>query len=335
MKPKTMGGVAAYLEYLLAVGLAKGLLYLPSSMAYSVGERLAGLLYRFDHRHRLIAHENLRRAFNGELSSIEITELARLCFINLGRTAVETCRILKIDRENFRQFIRLEGSEHFQQAKRRGKGIIYITAHLGSWELLPLASALVGEPLSIVTRPLDNPYLDRAINRLRTAWGTRVLAKKQVMPALVQTLLRGESIGILMDQNVTWKEGVFVDFFGMQACTTLAPALLALRTDASVLPAAIIRCGRDQHTILVEKEIPLIRTGHLKADVIANTASFTKAIEAFVRREPAQWLWVHRRWKTQPRATCHVPGSYESRTLNLVAETWNCEAAPGPRPPVQ
>ncbi|MDD5558499.1 lysophospholipid acyltransferase family protein [Candidatus Methylomirabilis sp.] len=307
MKPKTKDGVAAYLEYLLVAGLAKGLLYLPSSMAYSVGEGLAALLYRFDNKHRLIAQENLCRAFKDELSASEIAELARSSFINLGRTVVETCRILKIDRENFRQFIRIEGYEHFQQAKRRGKGIIYITAHLGSWELLPLASALMGEPLSIVTRPLDNPYLDRTINRLRAVRGTRVLAKKLVMPALVQALLRGESVGILMDQNITWKEGVFVDFFGTPACTALAPALLALRTDASVLPAAIMRCGRDRHTIVVEKEIPLIRTGRLRTDIVANTASFTRAIEAFVRREPAQWLWVHRRWKTQPRATCRIP----------------------------
>lgn len=335
MKPKRRGGVAAYLEYLLAAGLAKGLLFLPASLAYSVGEGLAALLYRFDHKHRLIAHENLRRAFNGQLSPPEIAELARSTFINLGRTVVETCRILRINQENFRQFIRIEGYEHFQQAKRRGKGIIYITAHLGSWELLPLASALMGEPLSIVTRPLDNPYLDRAINRLRTAWGTKVLTKKLVMPALVQALLRGESVGILMDQNITWKEGVFVDFFGMPACTALAPALLALRTNASVLPAAIVRYGRDRHTILVEKEIPLIRTGHLKADVVANTASFTRAIEALVRREPAQWLWVHRRWKTQPRTECQVPGGSESGTQNLTLGSWNCEAAPGPRPPTQ
>lgn len=327
MKPKTMGGIAAYLEYLLAMGLAKGLLHLPSSVAYSVGEGLAGLLYRFDRKHRLIAHENLHRAFNGELSSMRIAELTRLCFINLGRTVVETCRSLKIDRENFRQFIRVEGYEHIQQAKRRGKGIIYITAHLGSWELLPLAVGLMGEPMSAVTRPLDNPYLDRAINRLRTAWGTRVLAKKQVMPALVRTLLRGESVGILMDQNTTWKEGVFVDFFGIQACTALAPALLALRTDASVLPAAIIRCGRDRHTVIVEEEIPLIRTGRMKADVIANTASFTKAIEAFIRREPDQWLWVHRRWKTQPRAMCQTP--------SLESGTWHVEPGAARQNPAQ
>ncbi|MBZ0158816.1 MAG: lysophospholipid acyltransferase family protein [bacterium] len=307
MKPKARGGVVAYLEYLLVAGLAKGLLRLPSSMAYSVGEGLAALLYRFDRKHRIIAHENLRRAFNGELSSPEITDLARSTFINLGRTVVETCRILKIDRENFQQLIRIEGYEHFQEAKRRGKGVMYITAHLGSWELLPLASALMGEPLTIVARPLDNPYLNRVINRLRSIWGTRVLAKKLVMPALVQTLSRGESVGILMDQNITWKEGVFVDFFGMPACTALAPALLALRTDASVVPVAIIRDGRDRHTILIEQEIPVIRTGRLRADIVANTASFTRAIEALVRREPAQWLWVHRRWKTQPRAESPVP----------------------------
>ncbi|WP_337286513.1 lysophospholipid acyltransferase family protein [Candidatus Methylomirabilis sp.] len=307
MKPKARGGVVAYLEYLLVAGLAKGLLRLPSSMAYSVGEGLAALLYRFDRKHRIIAHENLLRAFNGELSSPEITDLARSTFINLGRTVVETCRILKIDRENFQQLIRIEGYEHFQEAKRRGKGVMYITAHLGSWELLPLASALMGEPLTIVARPLDNPYLNRVINRLRSIWGTRVLAKKLVMPALVQTLSRGESVGILMDQNITWKEGVFVDFFGMPACTALAPALLALRTDASVVPVAIIRDGRDRHTILIEQEIPVIRTGRLRADIVANTASFTRAIEALVRREPAQWLWVHRRWKTQPRAESPVP----------------------------
>ena len=307
MRPKNRGGIAAYLEYLLVAGLARGFLHLPSSMAYSIGEGLGAVLYRVDRKHRLIAQENLRMAFHGELSSLEIAELARSTFVNLGRTVVETCRILKIDRENFRQFIRIEGYEHFQEAKRRGKGIIYITAHLGSWELLPLASALMGEPLSIVTRPLDNPYLDRAITRLRTAWGTKVLPKKPVMPALMQALARRESIGILMDQNITWKEGVFVDFFGRPACTALAPALLALRTDASVLPAAIVRSGRDRHTVLVEKEIPVIRTGRLKADVVANTASFTRAIEGLVRKEPSQWFWVHRRWKTQPRAAHPTP----------------------------
>jgi KDO2-lipid IV(A) lauroyltransferase len=160
-----------------------------------------------------------------------------------------------------------------------------------------------------------------------------VLAKKLVMPALVQALLRGESIGILMDQNITWKEGVFVDFFGTPACTALAPALLALRTDASVLPAAIMRCGRDRHTIVVEKEIPLIRTGRLRADIVANTASFTRAIEAFIRREPAQWLWVHRRWKTQPRGEYQVPDSSESRTQNPAPEVWNYEGEPDPQPP--
>lgn len=208
MKSRSRGGVAAYLEYLLVAGFARGLFHLPSSLAYSIGEGLGAALYRVDHKHRLIAQDNLRQAFSGERSSREIAELTRSTFINLGRTVVETCRSLKIDRENFRQFIRVEGYEHIQQAKRRGKGIIYITAHLGSWELLPLASGLMGEPMSVVVRPLDNPYLDRAINRLRTTWGTRVLAKKQVMPTLVRALLRGESVAILIDQTSPGRGGL-------------------------------------------------------------------------------------------------------------------------------
>jgi len=293
-------GIIASLQHLLALAFAKSLLHLPSSVAYSAGERLGALLYRLDRKHRVIAQGNLRRAFDGQLSPGAIGGLVRSTFINLGRTVVETCRIPKIDQENCRQFIAIEGYEHFLKAKERGKGVIYITAHLGSWELLPLASALMGEPLYIVARPLNNRLLDRAINHLRAVWGTRVLAKKRAMPTLVRALHRGESIGILMDQNTTWEEGVFVDFFGLPACTPLAPALLALRTDASVLPAAIFRRGRDRHWIVVGEEISLIRTGRLKEDLVANTAAFTRAIEAFVRREPAQWLWVHRRGKTQP-----------------------------------
>ena len=304
------GGVAAYLEYLLAMGLAKSLLHLPSFLAYPAGEGLGALAYRLDRKHRRIAQENLRRAFNGQLSQVAIDRLTRLTFVNLGRTIVETCRIPKIDRENFRQYIRVEGYEHFLKAKARGRGVIYITAHLGSWELLPVASAMMGEPLSIVARPLDNRYLDRAVNHLRAGSGTMVLPKQRAMPAVMRALHRGESIGILIDQNIAGKEGVFVDFFGRPACTALAPALLALRTDASVLPAAIFRSERDRHTIVVGEEISLVRTGRLQVDVVTNTAAFTRAIETFVRREPAQWLWVHRRWKTQPPPTgCQTEGA--------------------------
>jgi KDO2-lipid IV(A) lauroyltransferase len=293
-------GFTAYLEFLLAMGLAKGLLHAPTSLAYLAGESLGALAYHLDRKHREIAKQNLQRAYDGRLTPTAIDSLVRSTFINLGRTAVETCRIPRIDRESFRRFIEIEGYEHYQKAKDRGRGVIYITAHLGSWELLPVASALVGEPLWIVVRPLDNPYLDRAINRMRMAWGTKVLPKKWAMRGVLGALHRGESVGILIDQNIAAKEGVFVEFFGVPACTAFAPALLALRTDASVLPAAIFRRGRDRHRIVVGEQISLIRTGQLAADLVANTAAFTRAIEAFVRTEPAQWLWVHRRWKTQP-----------------------------------
>jgi KDO2-lipid IV(A) lauroyltransferase len=300
-------GLAAYLEFVLAMVLAKSLLHSPASLAYFAGESLGALAYHLDRKHREIAKQNLQRAYDGQLTPPAIDALVRSTFINLGRTVVETCRIPRIDRDSFRRFIEIEGYEHYQKAKDRGRGVIYITAHLGSWELLPVASALVGEPLWIVVRPLDNPHLDRAINQMRMGWGTKVLPKKWAMRGVLGALHRGESVGILIDQNITAKEGVFVDFFGIPACTAFAPALLALRTDASVLPAAIFRCGRNRHRIVVGEQISLIRSGQLTADLVANTAAFTKAIEAFVRREPAQWLWVHRRWKTQPSPESSQP----------------------------
>jgi KDO2-lipid IV(A) lauroyltransferase len=300
MSGKTRGGLSDYLEYLVVMAFAKGVLHLPSSVAYALGEGLGALVHLLDRKHRQIARENLRQAYDGRLSTSALHGLARATFINLGRTVVETCRVPRIDRENFRRLIRIEGYERFLSAKARGRGVIYITAHLGSWELLPLASALMGEPLHIVARPLDNRFLDGAVNRLRASWGTTVVAKKRAVQTVLGALHRGESVGMLIDQNITPREGVFVEFFGRPACTALAPALLALRTRAAVLPAAIFRDGRDSHTVVIGEEVSVSRTGRLRPDLVANTAAFTRAIEGFIRREPAQWLWVHRRWKTQP-----------------------------------
>ncbi|MBI3988686.1 MAG: lysophospholipid acyltransferase family protein [candidate division NC10 bacterium] len=306
MKGRSLG---AYLEYLLAAGLAKLMLRLPSPIAYRIGEALGWVLYLLDGRHRRIAAENLALAFNGRWDPREITRTVRGVFLNLSRMGVEACRIPHLTADNVDQFIQVEGYEHFKRAKAKGKGILWITGHLGPWELLPVASALNGEPLHIVVRPLDNTYLDEAVNRFRKWGGNTIIPKKQALRVVLEALKKGESVALLIDQNLTRKEGVFVEFFGRPACTTLAPALLALRADAVVLPAAIFRRGRDRHTIVIGQEIPLIRTGDLEADIVANTARFTKAIEAFIRQAPDQWFWVHRRWKTQP---------LESRDSSLV-----------------
>ncbi len=297
MKGRSFG---AYLEYLLAAGLAKLMFHLPSPMAYGIGEALGWILYVLDGKHRRIAAQNLASAFNGQWGPREIRRVTRGVFLHLSRMVVEVCRIPHLTPENLDSFIQVEGYEHYKAAKAKGKGILWIAAHLGPWELLPAASALKGEPLHIVVRPLDNQYLDEAVNRFRRWGGNTIIPKKQALRVVLEVLKKGESVAFLIDQNITRKEGVFVEFFGRPACTALAPALLALRTDAVVLPVAIFRRGRDRHTIVIGQEIPVIKTGDLEADLVANTARFTKALETFIRQAPDQWFWVHRRWKTQP-----------------------------------
>jgi KDO2-lipid IV(A) lauroyltransferase len=152
----------------------------------------------------------------------------------------------------------------------------------------------------VVVRPLDNPYLDREVSRLREQYGNFLINKTNGMRDILKTLASGNAVGILLDQNVKAKEGVFVDFFGRPACTNKGLALMAGRTKAPVIPAFIHRVGPDRHEILIGDEMPLIETGDKEADIIANTQAYTKAIEDFINDYPDQWFWMHRRWKTKP-----------------------------------
>ncbi|HLB25859.1 MAG TPA: lysophospholipid acyltransferase family protein, partial [Nitrospirota bacterium] len=161
------------------------------------------------------------------------------------------------------------------------------------------AQSILGPPLGIVARPLDNPYLEEFVSRVRTRYGNAVINKTGGMKDVLRTLSSGGTVGILLDQSVKREEGTFVDFFGRPACTNKGLALLAARTKAPVVPVFARRLGPDRHEIVVGDEIPLIETGDRDADISANTQAYTKAIEDFVRRYPDQWFWMHRRWKTK------------------------------------
>jgi KDO2-lipid IV(A) lauroyltransferase len=197
--------------------------------------------------------------------------------------------------------VEYEGLENYRQASGRGKGVLFLTGHLGAWELSAFAHSLNGYPLSIVMRPLDNPYLDALAERYRTMHGNHTVSKDDSVRPLLAAMHRGECVGILMDTNMTPPQGVFVEFFGIPACTASGLARIALRTDAAVVPAFTIWDGEKRKYVLrFERALELIRTGEEQADVVANTARFTSVIEEHVRRNPEQWLWVHRRWKTRP-----------------------------------
>jgi KDO2-lipid IV(A) lauroyltransferase len=179
--------------------------------------------------------------------------------------------------------------------------VIFLTGHVGGWEISSFVQSLIGHPLNIVVRPLDNRYVDAMVDRYRTMHGNHTLSKQDFARGLLSSLRAGETVGILMDTNMTPPQGEFVEFFGVPACTATGIARVALHTDAAVVPGfATWDSSIGKYKICFEPALSLVRTGDTAADIRANTALFTKVIEKYVTRYPEQWLWVHRRWKTRP-----------------------------------
>jgi KDO2-lipid IV(A) lauroyltransferase len=170
---------------------------------------------------------------------------------------------------------------------------------MGNWELLSVTAGMAGYPVNVLYRPLDFIPLDEFFIRFRTRFGARVIPSRRAMRDVLKCLGRGEVAAMLMDQNVDWREGVFVEFFGRRACTNKGLAPLALKTGAPVVPVFMIR-ERDGFTVEYLPEIRLIKTGDKTRDVEENTRQYNKVIEAYIRQYPEQWLWLHQRWKTRP-----------------------------------
>jgi KDO2-lipid IV(A) lauroyltransferase len=192
----------------------------------------------------------------------------------------------------------MEGGEHFKTAAAQGRGVLILTAHYGNWELLAAAHGLTGLPLSIVIRPLDHPLLDDLAARFRRRSGAELIIKRQAVREVLQALRRQRMVGVLLDQNATRAEGVFVPFFGVPASTSKGLAVLALRTGAPVVPVFLRRDpDRRGHRMDVGAPIPPPTDG----DVATYTATFNQVLEAAIRRAPEQWLWMHARWRTQPK----------------------------------
>ncbi len=203
--------------------------------------------------------------------------------------------------EKAQRYIRYEGLDNYLAARDRGKGVFVLTAHLGAWELSSFFHSLMGFPMFMVIRRLDHPRVDSLVNGIRTLHGNRVLPKDDFARGLLKAMHAGETVGILMDTNMTPPQGVFVPFFGVPACTASGLARVALRSGASVLPGFLLWEPAERRYVLhFGPELTLLRTGEAEADAIANTALFTKVLEGYIRRYPEQWLWVHRRWKTRP-----------------------------------
>ncbi|MBZ5704095.1 MAG: lysophospholipid acyltransferase family protein [Acidobacteriia bacterium] len=288
------------LEYALVWLIVKTVGALPRPLARTAGISLAWLVYLLHARLRRVGMRNLGMAFP-QKSRRERARILRGVFTSLGRQLGEVCLFPKYTRENVSKVVVYDGFENFERALSRGKGVLFLTAHLGGWEISSFAHSLYGHPLHIVMRSLDNSYLDGLMRRYRTMHGNTTVDKDDFVRGLLSAMKAGETVGILMDTNMTPPQGVFVDFFGIPACTASGMARIALRTDAAVVPGFTVwDPALRKYRLRFDPAVKLVRTGNDEDDVVANTALFTKIIEEYVRRYPAQWLWVHRRWKTRP-----------------------------------
>jgi KDO2-lipid IV(A) lauroyltransferase len=236
-----------------------------------------------------------------EKSAAEREAILRRLYRNLGWLLAEFCQMPRYTPENTRGFLRYEGLEHFLEAERQGRGVLIVTGHLGAWELSSFYHSLMGHPMSMVIRRLDNSRVDALVNRIRCLHGNQVLHKDDFARGLIQAMRDGRSVGILMDTNMTPPQGVFVPWFGRLACTASGLARVALKTGAAVLPGFLLWREEEQRYVLTfGEQFSLSRSDDNERDVIENTAQFTAAIEQYARAYPDQWLWVHRRWKTRP-----------------------------------
>ncbi len=288
------------LEYTPVWLLANLIRWMPRPLAQAVGISLATLVYVLHSRLRRVGLRNLDLAFPAK-SRKEKKRILRGVFVSLGRQLSEFCLFPRYTRENCARVAVYDGFQNFADAQARGKGVIFLTAHFGGWELSSFVHSLSGYPMNIVIRPLDNPYLNRMVDRYRSLHGNRSFSKQDFARGLLSALKKGEIVGVLMDTNMTPPQGEFVDFFGVPACTATGIARVALHTDAAVLPAFTVWDKQlKKYRICIDPALKLVRTGNTEADTIANTALFTKTIESYVARYPEQWLWVHRRWKTRP-----------------------------------
>jgi KDO2-lipid IV(A) lauroyltransferase len=294
-------------EYWLVVAVARTLGRLPRALARALVLILTRVLYLVLGRLRRVGERNLELAMP-ELPHSERERILRTLFRNLGWHLVEFCRMPRYTVDNTRNWIRTEGMEHYLAAEARGKGVLVLTGHLGCWELSAFYHSLLGHPMGMVIRRLDNRLLDEYVNNIRCLRGNHVLHKDDFARGLLTAMRSGQTVGILMDTNMTPPQGVFARFFGIEACTASGLAHVALKTGAAVLPGFMLWEESERKYVLrFGPELKFMKTGDAENDILSATQQCNDELESWIRRYPEQWLWIHRRWKTRPAGE---PGLY-------------------------
>ncbi len=294
------GKLQIYAEYFVARAALGTLGVFPLAWSMKIGEMISIVPFKLAKRLRFVGFRNLELALP-ELSRTEHEEILRGTFESLGRQLGIFSHLAHLSAEKVRDIIEVEGIGHCQSANAENHGKFIFTAHFGGWELSHLAMAARGFPMNVVARKIDNPLLDSFVERMRTALGSRTIDKSSSARTMFRLLQNEEIIGILVDLNTQEHEGVFVDFFGLSSSTTTGLAKLALRTGATVLPGfAVWQKEKKRYVLKICEPIEIPEGKDAEENIKVLTQRVTAKIEEFVRAYPDQWMWIHKRWNTQP-----------------------------------
>lgn len=290
--------IRARVEFALYRAVRGALSHLDDAEAARFGAALGRTAARVSPRRDRLARANLAAAFPG-WTERQVDETVGRCWEHFGRVAVDYLRLGELPPGEFLDRIEIEGLSNFTGALERRKGVFLLSAHLGHWEVGALAAGLLGEPISIVVRTLDNPFLEEELARHRSRYGNRVVPKTEAAREMLRSLRAGGTVAILVDQKVIGEEAVSVPFFGRPARTTPALARLAVKTGAAVVPVFCrpAEGGPGRYRLEFEPAILPDDLPEAEREVEPLTARFMEVTEAAIRRAPEYWLWMHNRWK--------------------------------------
>jgi len=271
--------------------------WLPRGLVLRLGRALGRLLADLDRRHVEITRDNLRHAFP-EWDETRVRRTARDVYAHFGLMLLD---ILWLSHRTQEQMMALVDfvNEPYLEALRPAGGI-FVTAHLGNWELCGVTHGYVFRPVGVVARPLDNEALDRRLSSFRQRSGNWVIPKQKALAYVLRVLRDRREVAILIDQNVQAKDGIFIQFFGRTAASTTVAAALAVKTGCPVIGGRAVLLPNGRYRQMYDPPMYPPSSGDREADIAAMTQALADMIERWVRETPEQWLWMHRRWKTQP-----------------------------------
>jgi Kdo2-lipid IVA lauroyltransferase/acyltransferase len=284
------------IEYGLYLAFRTFLRALPHAATRTVGHGLGNFAHAIDRRHREIARRNMELALPA-LGAAERDRLVRDCFRHFGAALCDAVSSSRFDGVEICRRFTLEGWQHMEEAESLGRGLFFLTAHLGFWELAPPVLGLYRGSVGIVVRPADNPWLDRELTALRERFGNATFPKRGAARKMLETVRKRGRVGILIDQRVQAKEGIETTFFGHPALTSPILARMSLRTGAPVVPVTIYPAPKGRYHLVARPAIhPPEGAEDDEPSVAALTQRYLAVAEDDIRANPAMWLWMHRRW---------------------------------------